>query len=819
MTRSSENRNWCAGETCVARTPVEAERRSWSSITCMLAALLAACLATPVWAQSTQSTTDEEDDKEQQKEQQEEAQDRSGSALDTVIVTAQKREQSAQDVSVAVSAFSGDALEELGYEAGLEINQQVPNMNFFAIFGEASSPSISMRGISLVNFSDSWESPVSIYVDEVYRGNPAGSAIQLFDLERVEVLRGPQGTLFGRNATGGLVQYITAAPTDEFEAHASVQVGSYSQRIFEGAVSGALADGVRARLAVKVNQDDGWQVNNGDSINDYGVPVNTSKKLNETNNYGFRGKLEFDIGATSELLLDVHGSSADQQSVGFAHMGYLDFNADGSISDQRCSVARIHRGECTSNTFATTGIIQAGGDFNPEDVSSSIGGADGIKTEIDTFGAYARFIADFEAFTLTSVTAYESLEKLLEDDGDGVSAGPNLDPEGNTFDVFFDEEYTADAEQITQELRLNGNTDRTQWVAGVYLYDDVRELTTQNPADEEFDAAADIGFAHFEDVTLDTQSWAIFGQMEYDLSNALTLITGLRYTDEEREFDYLRDPTYYGESLTVQDSLSEDALTGRLGLDYRPDDSTLIYGSVSTGHRTGGYSASYNNQPESFEPVSKEEITNFEVGWKKTFADNRARFNTAAFIYELEGFQAQLFENVSTGNVILNAGDLTGMGLEAELNYRVTNNFEVRAGLGLLDTELDSDRSTIVAGDVLALDGNELPSAPAVSYNLLARYYQMLSGGSELAFQLDYSWQDEHFLQVENDAFSRHPDYGIANAKITWHSADRNWSVSGFVKNLTDEEYFTYQNTLGDDWGYGVWGKPRTWGVRVGWEF
>ncbi len=129
----------------------------------------------------------------------------SQSVMEEVLVTAQKREQSMQDVSVAVTAFSGAAIEKMGFEEGLDITQQVPNMNFFAIFGEASSPSISLRGISLVNFSDSWESPVALYVDDVYRGNPAGSAIQLFDLKRVEVLRGPQGTLYGRNTTGGLV--------------------------------------------------------------------------------------------------------------------------------------------------------------------------------------------------------------------------------------------------------------------------------------------------------------------------------------------------------------------------------------------------------------------------------------------------------------------------------------------------------------------------------------------------------------------------------------------------------------------------------------
>jgi len=234
------------------------------------------------------------------------------SVIEEVVVTAQKRQQNLQDVSVAVSAFSGDAIERMGFEEGLDITEQVPNMSFFAIFGEASSPSVSLRGISLVNFSDSWESPVSIYVDDVYRGNPAGSAIQLFDLERVEVLRGPQGTLYGRNTTGGLVHYVSADPTHELDASVSASLGSYSEQIIEGMISGPIVEGVRGRLAFKSTTADGWQEN-----------VLTGEELNDTDNLGLRGKLAFDVGDTGELLLNVHSSEADQKSVGFAHMGYL----------------------------------------------------------------------------------------------------------------------------------------------------------------------------------------------------------------------------------------------------------------------------------------------------------------------------------------------------------------------------------------------------------------------------------------------------------------------------------------------------------------
>ena len=322
------------------------------------------------------------------------------SVIEEVTVTAQKREQSLQDVSVAVSAFSGDALEKMGYEEGLEITQQVPNMNFFAIFGEASSPSVSLRGISLVNFSDSWESPVSIYVDEVYRGNPAGSAIQLFDLQRVEVLRGPQGTIYGRNTTGGLVHYVSNKPSYEFEASLSGEFGSYDQQIFEGMVSGPLMDGVRGRLAVKSSRNDGWQTNvvNGD-------------KLNTTDNLGYRGLLAFDVGNGGELLLNVHGSEADQDTVGFAHMGYLESADPGAAT---CPVSAIQNGQCTSATFDVTGAEAVNGNYDPEHVASGASG--GLVTEIDTSGTSATLELPFDGFRLTSITAYEELDKFLQDE-------------------------------------------------------------------------------------------------------------------------------------------------------------------------------------------------------------------------------------------------------------------------------------------------------------------------------------------------------------------------------------------------------------------
>jgi iron complex outermembrane receptor protein len=734
------------------------------------------------------------------------------SVLEVIEITANKRVESIQEVPMAVSAFSGDTLEKLGINEGLNVTQHVPNMNFFAIFGEASSPSMSIRGISLVNYSDSWEAPVSIYVDDVYRGNPSGSAMQLFDISRLEVLKGPQGTLFGRNNTGGLVHYITNNPHDDFEAKASVQLGSYNQKILEGVLNIPITDSIRSRLAVKMNKADGWQTNNASPVNDYGLDVDT-QDLNSTDTLGYRLKFSFDIGKESELLLDFHGSEADQTSVGFAHMGYLD-----PTTGEICSIKRIHGGVCTSNTFGTTGIDEAGGKWGPENVSSSISG--GTFTQIKTNGMSAKFTSPLtNNITLTSITALEEMDKFLQDDGDGVGLS------GVGFNVFFDEQYRSDTKQITQELRLNGNNTDTKWVAGLYYYDDTRQMRTQNPAGADFASAVPIGFAHQEDVLLETDSWAAFGQLDYDVTDELTVVAGLRYTTDDRTYHYERPVSYYGPldptdadadgdfNDPINDTLDEDGFSGRLGLDYHLGEDTLLYTSISTGLRAGGFSASYNAKSAAFEPVKQEKNTSIEAGFKTTILDGKARLNGAVFKYTLEGFQAQVFETLATGSVILNAGDVDGIGAEFDLTYAVNEDFEVIASLGLLDTEMNSNKSTIVGGQTVSLDGISLPSAPEVSYSLIGRYYI-----GNVSLQLDYSWQDDHFLQVENDPYSKSPAYGIANASIDWTSEDGVWGISFHAHNLADEEYFTYQNSLGEDWGYGVWGKPRTFGLKFKWN-
>ncbi|MDO3381598.1 TonB-dependent receptor [Gilvimarinus algae] len=703
-------------------------------------------------------------------------------AIEEVMVTAQKREESAQDVAIAISAFSGEDLENMGVEAGIEITQQVPNMNYFAIFGEASSPSLTLRGIGLSNFADTWEAPVGLYVDEVYRGNPSGSGMQLFDVQRVEVLRGPQGTLFGRNTSAGLVHHITNNPTESFEADASVQLGTYNQRIFEGAVSGPLTDSVRGRFAVKKNDSDGWQTNGVDG-----------RDLGTTDTLGYRGKLSIDLSDRANLLLDVHGSEADQQTVGFVHMGYLDPANTSSF----CSPARIQNGECISSIEgAGTGREEAGG-WGPKHVSS--GAADGLKTEIETFGASAKLVIQTDKFDITSITALEQMDKLLEDDFDATAV------------IWYDEQYKADTEQFSQEFRISGATQSMDWVSGLYYFKDERDLITQAPTTS--DAPTFGGYWHNEYMDQDTESYAVFGQIGKHLTNTLKLTVGARYTWEEKQAELSNrgEPSYSGDQY-FNDTIDEEGFSGRLGLNYTPDNDTLYYASLSRGLKSGGFNGSYVSSVRAFGPVEKETMTSLEAGYKATLAGGRARLNLAVFAYELEDFQAQLWDSSTGSSDIANLGDVNGRGLEAELTYLITDNFEVITGLGLLDTEIDSDLVTNVGGQEIAIDGNEMPSAPGVSANMVARYYL-----NSWTFQADYTWVGDHELQLENDPWSKQDAYGIANAQVSWRSGA--WKVTGAVKNLLDEEYFTYQNTGGDDWGYAVWGAPQTAYIKLDYSF
>lgn len=711
---------------------------------------------------------------------------RKSSLMEEVTVTAQKREQNLQDVSLAITAFSGEAIKNLGFQSSVDVVAQAPN-TFFRPTGPTQI--FSIRGVNLLDFGDANEPPIGFYRDEVYRGTVAGQSNQLFDLERVEVLRGPQGTLFGRNTTGGLIHFHSSKPTENFEGYAEVQFGSHDQIVTEGAVSGPLGEHVRGRLAFKYNEDDGWQEN-----------VFTGDDIASTDTFAARAQLEIDLSEEATLLLLFEGSEQDNIQQGYGHFGLQD-----PVTLAPCSLDRIRSSQCIDFSGAI-GFGPAGTfndpDPNPDDVFSE---ETDLKNNLDIYAGSATLNWSFDNFELTSITAYETVEKELIEDADG---GPYLP-------ISF--MYELDSSQFSQELRLSGETENSRWVVGAFYFSDEKEdgLISAFRVVPVFGTT--LGFQNEYDQ--ETTSWALFAQGEWDITNHLTLIAGLRYSDEEKDLfitDSLAAPNF-----SDNHEIDTDNVTGKLGIEWRPMEDIMAYASVSTGFKSGAFNTSLVTSGQAA-PVGEEEITSYEAGIKATFWENRMRLNAAVFYYDYQDIQsvAATFDPSSGFPItrFLNAGDADVQGFEGEMLVQPFENLEVSLALGLIDSEIDADAGLMVDG--FPLDGNELPLTPGVSVSGFVRYHFPLTNAGTITLQADFRWQDDVKLRVDNDPADVQEDYGVLNLRASWNSPSERYYATIFAENVLDEEYFDLAFSI-NTFGYQgvIWGKSEWIGAKVGIRF
>ena len=696
--------------------------------------------------------------------------------LEEIIVTAQKRAQSLQRVPISITAFTGDDLERLGFITPFELFKQTPNVT---LVGDTVFPQVNIRGVQAYDFGAGNEPPVGFYFDEVYLGTSSSQQGQLFDIERAEVLRGPQGTLFGRNTTGGLVHYISRKPTEEFEAHGSFQYGSYDQTIVEGAVSGPLGDRVRGRLAFKYNNDDGWQVNKI-----------TGTDFMVTDVFAGRGLLEIDFSEEATLLLNVHGHTQDNRSDGFAVLGTLD-----PATGMRCPPGRILAGDCVT----LSGFRH--GNPEPTDVFSNL---DQLEHSIDSFGVSGTLRWNINRMELVAISAYEWSDKVYEEDADGP------DP---LLDAFF----TVEAEQFTQELRLSGETGRLQWLVGGFYYnDDKEDLGITIPP-----LIALLGFTLGlqNEATLDTESWAAFVHGEYTLNDRFSLVAGLRFTSESK--DLVITDSFEAPSFIDMEEADSDKVTWEAGLNWQVNDETLAYASVKSGFKSSAFNTILVT-PGQAAPVGEEENVNYEVGVKTdALMGGRLRFNAAAFYNDYSDFQVVTHQEVVGGIpavVFLNGGDLELYGADFELELATTENLALRLGIGLLEGEIDAPPTVAVRG--VPLDGKEPPHAPSVSLNALARYSVPLAEHGALMLQTSVTWEDDVFFEANNDPTLTEDDNLIWDARVRWTSPTERYFLEGFVDNILDEE-LVYAGFDVSSSGFiaRIWQPPRRAGVRAGFEF
>ncbi len=735
-------------------------------------------------------------------------QGRSG-VIEEIVVTAQKREERLQETPVSVTAFSASDIEALGFRQSVDVTAQTPNFSVGYPNGDTGVPAPFIRGVGLNDFGVLNQGPIAAYSDETYISSNAAQIFQLLDVERVEVLRGPQGTLYGRNATGGAVNFVAHKPTTEWEGWVRGGTGSFGLTKFEGAGGGPISDTVRFRAAVLKTDSDGWLTNKF-----------TGHDQNGMDELAWRVLLEADASDNLNLLLNVHGGKTESDSVQYRHLGVWD--AGGN----QCPLADIKAGLCadifgySEEAPYTT--------FNGVDLPAVPAYDEGnynLETKNDTkfWGVSLTAEWDIGDLTVTSISSYDDMEDNRPEETD---AGPNDILEGV---------LAVDQQTFSQELRLSGETGNVTWLAGVYYLSDEADDHTA------FDILRDLrplfigdtvscpsappgnptGFCPEAFVQLqesgthqEITSFSVFADATWDLSEAWDLSFGLRYTSEEVKQDvdfFFNEPAAGNPTILAgKDSIDFNDVSGRVVANYTLNDNVMFYGGITTGFKAGGIQST----TDGIFPYDEETLVSYEGGFKSTLADGAVRLNGAVFYYDYTDLQVFTFIIVdgTPFSVLDNAADAEVYGAELELQAIPIENLFVNLGVGLLHTEY-KDFVTDLGDD---FSGNNITMSPEKTLNGLVQYDIPLSDRGTLTVQADFSYQDKVFFDSINNELLSEDAYWLWNGRISWMSPGEQWEVAAWGRNLGDEEYKVYAFDL-SFFGFNeeMIGTPRAYGLEV----
>lgn len=699
-------------------------------------------------------------------------------ALEEIFVTARKVEENTQTTPIALTALSEATLERKQITNVEAIQYTTPNVTITPLVGN-SGVGITIRGQAGSENTSASDAAVGVYVDGVYVARSTGGLLDLVDVERVEVLRGPQGTLFGRNTTGGALNIVTPDPIPEFTGHLKAKVGNYDKRSVEGVVNLPLVEeALAARISFKHDKHDG-----------YGKSLATGRELANLESNFIRGviKLEPD---DSPWYVTVNGDYYTRKGNGpIAALHAVNPRSAAAIDMSLLNVAGFN--------FPAGPLT----DYFADDFYENYSGSKGYE-DIEVWGTSIRAGLDFDWGSLLSITAYRTTTNNVYTDTDGTP-----------LNVIEFEQNNEQVHQITQEFQLSGYTDNIDWITGIFFFteenEDLTESSTANTYGE-----------------VENESQAIFGQATYSFTPALRVTGGLRYTEDERELALMiTDPSGAVCRVTSVDvpgtcmntrSAKYDYWSYTLSADYAFSEDLFGYIKTSKANRAGGFNTRQVAPP--FEP---EEVTDYEVGLKANFFENRLRTNLAVFYTQYDEVQRTILSLAAGAPSPLtqNAAKATIPGIELEVSALPHPNLEVGFSLGIIDPEYDEYTDEL---------GNDLSSYPFLqtseeTYNVYATYTQPLQMG-DLVLHADYGYQSERYYNYtpQTAAFNRQEGYGLLNARITMDLVDTGVKLGLWGRNLTDEEYNTYiLDTYTTPFGYnsGYRGEPRTFGAEVTYAF
>ena len=806
------------------------------------------------------------------------------SLLEEVVVTAQKRDQGLQDVGIAVSAFTGDQLRAFDATDSFDIAAYTPGVHISGNLA-GQNTQFTIRGVTQNDFNDIIESPNAVYLDEGYIAIAQAQTFALLDLERVEILKGPQGTLFGRNATGGVVSFFSKKPSfEEFEGFVQADWGQFdvpnnaNRFSIEGAFGGPISDTVAIRAAFRHSEQDAYLENlypqGQPEFNVFGLPFFPIGDPGEGSGADLGdddttvGRLTLSIRPSDRLDITISGNYADSE----LSTGPYQSKSTIALVEDIGGRSEVYNVIDTPANETRLSILTAGGTDSGLD-----GGGDGLVDSpfgpgnCAAIGLCARMApgADFfgyidpdgDDFTFSSDFAFDD-QGSTENAGlnarieyelqNGMSFVSVTDHKSYKKKLFIDVDAapvnqlanygSVDATSFTQEFRLSGGSERSDWVVGAYYLniDTDSSNALKAPPNSIFGMIA-LPADVVTIASLETDSYSLFGQYEYQLSDAMRLIGGVRIMREEKDYVgnwgltpsmgndqvsydtsmYIPNAAGAGDPLSYQDDLSESFWTGKLQLDYTPSDDLLIYAGVNRGVKAGSFNAALlgaylGGGGNAGVPYDEEVLTSFEVGFKSTIAGGAARLNGSAYYYDYADYQAFLFVGVGGNSVNL---DAETYGAEIELQASPTDRLDLILSASYVDATIE---------DLPLRNGSPLPPrdvtptyTPEVQAFAMARYTIPLAGGSSVAIQGDLSYSDEFYYNLRNFDADKFDSYTMVNGLISWTSSDQSLVASLLMNNITDERAGIQGFDLATLCGCNEvsYRAPRNWAVQVRKEF
>lgn len=756
------------------------------------------------------------------------AQNDSG-GLEEVVVTARKQTENLQQVPIAVSVFNAASIESKGIDSIVGIADFSPNvtLDFTSPISGASSALVAfIRGIGQSDFAINFEPGVGIYVDGVYYARTIGSTIDLMDVERVEVLKGPQGTLFGRNTIGGAINVTTKAPGDEFGGKAEITIGEFSRRDVRGLVNLPLTDQLAMSVAYASRNRDGYvhrqpfpgfsNAEPSDLRYDQGKlsRLPNGNDLGNQNNDTIRAKLAWEVSDSVDLLLSVDRVEVRENSAPSVLVAAYP-NTPGALGGlYNACTAGVGPPICgnVAGVGDLTGRTPYGQQFLSGNrfvtYGNSISG-----TYIDTTGATATLTWELsDEIAFKSISAWRELDSVFGEDAD--MSPIVLDHHG----------FAMDQKQVTQEVQLTGQSSRLDWAVGLYYFREtggIHDLVPLGAGLLQVDGPN----------SLENVSTAAFGQLTYRIVDPWSVTLGARYTKEDKEFQGGQrdrnalafnlglplslhpnpaDPTLYFPPGKLEQDFSNTSI--RAGTEYRFTDDLFVYASYAEGFKSGGWDTRLTSPRLEVPGFRPEFAETYEIGLKSEWLDRSLRLNIAAFRTDYTDLQLIIQRGISP--LTTNAGKSEIEGVELEMQWAPVSGLLVGASYGWIDakyTQLDAAANS--SGIFLS---NEFNNTPENTFSLSVDYAQDLSEGAALGWHLGYSWRDDVFNDATNTPLLFQESYGLLSASLTYTSSSKAWDIGIGAENLTDEEYvMSGFNQPGVGYTIATIGRPREWWGRV----